>query len=35
MALLKKLKVPEDEEVFSDFADLKGAIEDAGRLQAE
>ena len=35
MALLKKLKVPEDEEVFCDFADLKGAIEDAGRQQAE
>ena len=29
MALLKKLRVPEDEEVFGDFADLMGAIEDA------
>ena len=29
MALLKKLRVPEDEEVYGDFADLMGAIEDA------
>ena len=34
MALLKKLRVPEDEEVYGDFADLQGAIEDAaGKCQ--
>ncbi|GAX77182.1 hypothetical protein CEUSTIGMA_g4628.t1 [Chlamydomonas eustigma] len=29
LALLKKLKVPQDDDVYHDFADLKGAIEDA------
>ena len=31
---MKKLRVPEDDELHADFADLKGAIEDAAKVEA-
>jgi hypothetical protein len=35
LALLKKLKVHQDDDVYNDFADLNGAIEDATCKQIE